>query len=159
MPNERRVIDAVAEGRGADDIGRLILMAHSSDCWSSRSRAEIQPGEMAAAFHDTVSGLDYLYLLNGFTFRRHPIHGRVVLIKGTRGLRVAVARLIISSPLTIRGQELRFLRSAMRLSPNEMAGMLGRAVSVVVRWEREPIAAIPDGAAGTLRGMASRFGL
>jgi hypothetical protein len=158
MPTESRII-AMAEGPGIDDIHRLILMAHSPDCWSRRSRAELRPGEIEEAFHDTVSGLDYLFLLNGFTFRRHPTHGRVVLIKDARGLRVSVARLIISSPLTIRGQELRFLRSAMRLSPNEMAGMLGRAASVVVGWEREPIAAIPDGAVGTLRGMASRFGL
>jgi len=65
----------MAEGPGVDDICRLILMAHSPDRWSSRSRAELRPGEMAGAFHDTVSGLDYLFLLNGFTFRRHPTHG------------------------------------------------------------------------------------
>jgi len=31
---------------------------------------------MAESFHDTVSGHDYLFLLNGFTFRRHPTQGR-----------------------------------------------------------------------------------
>jgi hypothetical protein len=57
MSNTRRILEALAEEFGGTDV-RQIVMAHTSEGWSRRSRAELQPGEITFAHHYAASGLD-----------------------------------------------------------------------------------------------------
>src|SRR5690349_23371048 len=117
MATGQRIIEALSEGLGQDS--RRLIMEWTADGWTRRAWPEVRTADMVEAFHYIDSGIDYLYLLNGFTLGRHP-HGEAVAIKDGRGLHAAVAGIIITSPASIRGQELRFLRSVLHLGQDEM---------------------------------------
>src|SRR5690349_20132969 len=106
-----RIVEALSEGLGQDS--RRFIMELTADGWVRRARPEVRTADMVEAFQYTASGLDQVYLLNGFTILQHPVHGRGVAIRVARGLHAAVARIIVTSPDSIRGQELLFLRSLL----------------------------------------------
>jgi DNA-binding transcriptional regulator YiaG len=107
--------------------------------------------QMSELFHYTHCGLDYVYLLNGYTIHHHPQHGPGVSIKNAHGLHNAIAKLIVSSPSPLRGQEVRFLRAELKASQEGLARILGQKRGSVARWEGEPDKAIPGVADRALR--------
>jgi DNA-binding transcriptional regulator YiaG len=107
--------------------------------------------QMTEGYHYTACGLDYIYLMNGFTVREHPEHGRGVSIKDARGLHDAIARFIVASPTPLRGQEVRFLRSMLKVSQEGLAKILGQKRGSVARWEGASHKAIPGHANRALR--------
>ena len=100
--------------------------------------------------HFTDCGLDYVWLCNGFEYRDTP-RGRLVRIHNLDGLHAAIGRWIVRNPMRLRGQEVRFLRSMMKLSQAGLADLLGQSRASVARWEGEPNKVIPPGTDHWLR--------
>jgi DNA-binding transcriptional regulator YiaG len=106
--------------------------------------------EMTEGYPYTACGLDYVYLLNGYT-EHETKHGPAIAIKEARKLHEAIARDIIGSHRPIGGQEVRFLRSQLKLSQDGLAKALGTRRGSVARWEAAPDKAIPGAADRALR--------
>lgn len=94
-------------------------------------------------YHFTASGLDYVWLLNGFEPRETP-RGTSIQINDLEGLHKVIAKWIVSNPARLRGQEVRFLRSMLGLSQEGLARTLSQSRATVARWEGEPQKAIPS---------------
>ncbi len=105
---------------------------------------------MTEGYHYTACGLNYVYLENGFRIRETE-HGSAVAIENARELHEAIARMIISSPQDLRGQEVRFLRAQLKLSQEGLAKALRTKRGSVARWEARPNHAIPGPADSALR--------
>ncbi|WP_158925467.1 DNA-binding transcriptional regulator [Acidisphaera sp. S103] len=105
---------------------------------------------MNEGYHYTGCGLDYVYLLNGYTMHETE-HGRGVSIKDARQLHERIALDIIGGPHSLRGQEVRFLRGMLKLSQEGLARVLRQRRGSVARWEAEPDKKIPGAADSALR--------
>ncbi len=105
---------------------------------------------MSELFHYTASGLDYIYLANGFT-RHETDYGAGTSIDDLDGLHDAIARHVVASPTRLRGQEVRFLRSMLDVSQAGLAHILGTKRVTVARWEAKPTTMIPGTADRALR--------
>jgi putative transcriptional regulator len=95
-------------------------------------------------------GLDYVYLLNGYTLHETE-HGAGVSIEDARRLHERVALDIIGDPHPLRGQEVRFLRGMMKVSQEGLARVLRQRRGSVARWEAEANKAVPGAADSALR--------
>ena len=103
-----------------------------------------------ATHHYTESGLDYVYLANGFTTVETP-YGVGTAIADADRLHSAIARTVIASPAALRGQEVRFLRARLGVSQSALGKILGASRATVARWEGAPDSAIPATADRALR--------
>jgi DNA-binding transcriptional regulator YiaG len=101
-------------------------------------------------YHYRESGLDYIWLGNGFELIDRP-DGQTVRIKQMNELHRAIARHIVTQPGKLRGMEVRFLRSMLRLSQDGLARALGQTRPSVARWEAEPGRSIPGASDHALR--------
>ena len=86
----------------------------------------------------TESGLDNVYLINGFDHVETP-GGQSVVIKNLDGLHHAIGRILVSEPKLLTGKEFRFLRHEINLTQRDLAAILGVEVQAVGRWERGEI--------------------
>ena len=105
---------------------------------------------MTKPYHYIDSGLDWVYLANGFK-RRDTAYGRGISIDHADDLHEVIARSIIASPQRLRGQEVRFLRSMLDMSQVELAAALGVKRLQVARWEGAREKAMPGPADRALR--------
>jgi len=105
---------------------------------------------MTERYHYTGCGLDYVYLLNGYTIHE-TVHGKGVSVKDAKQLHERIALDIISRPHPLRGQEVRFLRTMLRVSQQGLARVLGLQRGSVARWEAELDKKIPGAADSALR--------
>lgn len=106
--------------------------------------------DTAKGFHYTDCGLDNIWLLNGYELQSTP-YGDGYSIQDMDGLHDAIARSIVTGP-TMRGQEVRFLRSLLDLSQSGLAEILGVTRDAIAKWEtREPTKTINKSADRTLR--------
>lgn len=96
------------------------------------------------------AGLDYIWLRNGFDYRDTP-QGRMVRINDRDGLHAAIARWIVHSPVRLRGQEVRFLRSMLGISQEAFGKMVRQSRPTIARWESNPKKSIPSGSDDWLR--------
>jgi DNA-binding transcriptional regulator YiaG len=106
--------------------------------------------DMTDLYHYTDCGLDYVWLLNGFTFHRTP-HGDGVSIKDARALHARLALDMIAQPHPLQGQDVRFLRGLLRVSQEGLARVLRQQRGSVARWEADPNKDIPGAADSALR--------
>ena len=81
-------------------------------------------------------GLDYVYLLNGFTVHETP-YGNGVSIKNAEKLHKVIADCIVTGPQQIHGREIRFLRSVMDVSQKRLGEMLGVERGRIAQIEAE----------------------
>jgi putative transcriptional regulator len=88
------------------------------------------------AYHYTDSGLDNVYLENGYTIHQTP-YGEGVSIENSAGLHKAIGQWLISLPKPLTGAECRFLRLEMGLTQRDLAGSLGLEEQAVRRWEKK----------------------
>jgi putative transcriptional regulator len=100
--------------------------------------------------HYTNSGLDNVWLVNGFERIETP-HGSGVRIHDMKGLHKAIALRLVTSPAGLRGQDVRFLRSMLELSQDGLARAIGYTRPSVARWEGERGKRIPKAADHALR--------
>lgn len=108
------------------------------------------------AYHYQESGLDNVYLENGFTEHDTP-YGKGISIQDTEGLHRAVGLWLIALPKPLNGAEIRFLRTEMELTQRDLASILGTKEQTLRLWERARKKAMPGPADRLLRGLYSEF--
>lgn len=88
--------------------------------------------------HYTASGLDYVYLINGFSIEEDPSYGRIVTIDAPDELHKAIGLHIITKDKGLTGPEFRFLRKQMKLTQKELAEdwFNGADVQTVANYEK-----------------------
>jgi DNA-binding transcriptional regulator YiaG len=86
--------------------------------------------------HYTASGLDYVYLSNGFTVEEDPEYGRLVSIQAPDDLHRAIGLYIIQQKRGLTGPEVRFLRKQMKLKQTDLAQRLGVEEQTVANYEK-----------------------
>lgn len=101
------------------------------------------------AYHYTESGLDNVWLENGYTIHQTP-YGEGVSIQNTEGLHRAIALWLVSLPKPLNGAELRFLRLEMNTTQKNLAAFLNVDEQAIRRWEKARTKPIPNGSADRL---------
>jgi DNA-binding transcriptional regulator YiaG len=104
--------------------------------------------------HYTDSGLDNVWLENGYTIEEHPNYGPLISIKNIRGLHEAIGRWLISQPRTLSGAEFRFLRLELDLSQKSLGLILGITEQAVAKWEKAREKPVANKAAERLLRLA-----
>jgi len=87
------------------------------------------------SYQYTDSGLDNVYLENGYTIHQTP-YGEGVSIEDTDGLHQAIGQWLVSLPKPLTGAECRFLRLEMGMTQRDLAASLGLEEQAVRRWEK-----------------------
>lgn len=90
---------------------------------------------MKDRYHYLESGLDNVWLMDGFQFDQGPF-GKTVAIHDIEGLHQAIARALIGKRQRLTGKEFRFLRTELLLSQSALANALGVRELTVGRWEK-----------------------
>jgi putative transcriptional regulator len=107
-------------------------------------------------YHYTESGLDNVYLGNGYEVHETP-YGKGVSIQDTEGLHRVIGAWLISLPTPLNGAELRFLRLEMDMTQKNLAGIIGTTEQSLRLWEKGREKAIPGTADRLLRAIYSEF--
>lgn len=108
------------------------------------------------SYHYTESGLDNIYLENGFTIHKTP-YGEGVSIQNTAGLHKAIGKWLVTRPRPLNGAELRFLRMEMELTQRDLAGIIGATEQTLRLWEKGRGKFVPGTADRLLRALHSEF--
>lgn len=106
------------------------------------------------AYHYKDSGLDNVYLENGYKVVQTP-YGEAVSIANTDGLHRLIADWLIGVPKRLNGAELRFLRLYMELTQRDLAAMLGQEEQSIRRWEKARTREINGSADRLLRALTN----
>lgn len=85
-------------------------------------------------YHYTESGLQNVWLLNGYKMRKTP-YGAGVSIQDVEGLHKVIGRALAMRP-HLTGAQLRFLRKEMGLSQAALCKLLGTSEQNLSLWER-----------------------
>jgi putative transcriptional regulator len=102
--------------------------------------------------HYVESGLDNVYLENGYRLHRTP-YGEGISIQDTEGLNKAIGRWLVSLPRPMTGAELRFLRLEMEATQRDLAGILGTTEQTLRLWEKHRKKTVPGPADRLLRAL------
>lgn len=87
------------------------------------------------AYHYTDSGLDDIWLVNGFQVKETP-YGQGIAIEDIDGLHTAIGIRLATGSRRLTGKEIRFLRHEMDLSQHALGQLLGVDAQAVARWEK-----------------------
>lgn len=85
-------------------------------------------------YHYTESGLQNIWLVNGFT-RVKTKHGVGVSVHDVEGLHRMIGK-ALAKKRKLTGSELRFLRKEMGMSQGALAALVGTSEQNVSLWER-----------------------
>lgn len=85
-------------------------------------------------YHYTESGLQNVWLKNGYVIRETP-YGKGVSIHDVAGLHKLIGRTIARQP-KLTGAQLRFLRKEMGMSQSALAALIGTSEQNISLWER-----------------------
>jgi DNA-binding transcriptional regulator YiaG len=88
------------------------------------------------SYHYTESGLDHVWLENGYKIETHKNYGELVSINNARGLHEAIGRWLVAQPRTLTGAEFRFLRTELDMSQRTLAEILGAKEQSLAKWEK-----------------------
>jgi putative transcriptional regulator len=86
-------------------------------------------------YHYTESGLDNVYLVNGFERVETP-YGKGLSIHDVEGLHRTIGLQLAGQSAQLTGREIRFLRHELDLSQKLLSGLLGVDEQSVARWEK-----------------------
>lgn len=103
-------------------------------------------------YHYTESGLDNIYLCDGFKVHKTP-YGEGISIADTEGLHKAIGRWLVGLPKPLNGAELRFLRLEMEATQRDLAAILGTSEQTLSLWERAVKKPMPGSADRLLRAL------
>jgi DNA-binding transcriptional regulator YiaG len=101
------------------------------------------------AYHYTESGLDNIWLENGYTIHE-TAYGTGVSIQDTEGLHRVIGRWVVSLAKPLNGAEARFLRLEMDTTQKNLAAFLGVNEQAVRRWEKARAKPVTNGSADRL---------
>lgn len=107
-------------------------------------------------YHYTESGLDNVYLEDGYTIHETP-YGEGVSIHDTPGLHMVIGEWMIKLPKPVNGAELRFLRLEMEMTQRDLASILGTTEQSLRLWEKKRNKAMPTSPDRLLRAVYSEF--
>lgn len=88
------------------------------------------------SYHYTESGLDNVWLEDGFIIEDHKNYGPLLSITNVRGLHEAIGRWLVGQPRALNGAEFRYLRTELDLSQKSLAVVLGVTEQAVAKWEK-----------------------
>lgn len=96
-------------------------------------------------YHYKDSGLDNVWLIDGYTIRPTP-YGEAVAVEDVEGLNRTIAGLLIKKQGPLTGKEFKFLRKALKMSQRALGEVIGAEEQTIARWEREitPVPETPD---------------
>jgi len=100
-------------------------------------------------YHYVESGLDNIYLRNGFEYVESP-RGKSVRIHDLEGLHLAIGQMLVNEKKELTGLEFRFLRHELGLTQQALALLLDVDVQSVARWEKGKTQ-VPGPAQGVVR--------
>ncbi|WP_064253721.1 helix-turn-helix domain-containing protein [Sinorhizobium americanum] len=106
------------------------------------------------SYHYTDSGLDNIWLEDGYTVEEHPNYGQLISVKNVRGLHEAIGRWLVGQPRTLNGAEFRFLRLELDLSQKSLGVILGVTEQAVAKWEKAKDKAVANRSAERLLRLA-----
>lgn len=86
-------------------------------------------------YHYTECGLDYIYLVNGYT-EHQTADGNGVAIHDIDGLHKAIGQGILEGKAPLTGKEFRFLRMELDLSQKAVGDLMGKSDQQVANWEK-----------------------
>jgi DNA-binding transcriptional regulator YiaG len=86
-------------------------------------------------YHYTESGLNNVWLVNGYRIVKTP-YGRGVAITNADGLHRVIALSLVERKPRLSGGDFRFLRKEIDLSQAALAELLGKDAQSVARWEK-----------------------
>lgn len=89
----------------------------------------------SSAYHFKECGLDYVYLLNGYEIESDPNFGDSITIYNESKLHREIARSVLLYKAKLEGQDIRFFRSLLRLTQEQLANKFDASRETVVRWE------------------------
>lgn len=101
-------------------------------------------------YHYVSSGLDNVWLTNGYTIRQTS-YGPGVSIHDIDGLHKMLALQVANKPGPLNRKELRFLRTHLNLSQGALAKLVGVDEQTVSLWERNK--KLPQAAETVLRTL------
>jgi putative transcriptional regulator len=84
----------------------------------------------------TESGLDTVFLVNGYEFKGAP-GGKTVTFYDIDGLHRTIGIALVGKRARLTGREFRFLRSELLLSQASLAKILGVRELTIGRWEKD----------------------
>jgi putative transcriptional regulator len=90
---------------------------------------------MTDQYQYTESGLDTVYLLNGYEIVKSS-KGTGVKIQDVDGLHIAIGRALIENKKKLSGSEFRFLRTELLMSQSALARLLHVKELTIARWEK-----------------------
>lgn len=100
-------------------------------------------------YHYTESGLNNIYLINGFNTIETP-EGKAISIHNIDGLHKAIGLFLVLNQRDLSGDEIRFLRHEMLMSQKTLSNLLGVSEQEIRRWENGKIK-IPKSSESLLR--------
>lgn len=87
-------------------------------------------------YHYVDSGLDNVYLVDGYEITVDDDGEMYVSINDLSGLHKAIAHHLICDQKTLNGKEIRYLRTYLDLSQSHLGRLLGCDSQTVARWEK-----------------------
>jgi putative transcriptional regulator len=96
------------------------------------------------------SGLDNVYLMNGYEYAKGQGGSRAVIIHDIDKLHEAIGRFLVKERKELAGDEIRFLRHELGMSQDTLARLLDVTEQTVRRWEQGKLP-IPRAADAILR--------
>ena len=107
-------------------------------------------------YHYVESGLDDVFLVNGYQHHKTP-YGKGVSIQNTEGLHKAIGRGLVSLPRPLNGAELRFLRLEMETTQRDLAALVGTSEQTLRLWEKHQNKPLPGSADRLVRAIYSEY--
>lgn len=88
-----------------------------------------------SGYHFTECGLDYVWLLNGYELELDEDGDECFILHNSDTLHQEIARYVVLHRQVLEAQEVRFLRSLLRMTQVQLADKLGVDSREVQRWE------------------------
>ncbi|MGJ4892595.1 helix-turn-helix domain-containing protein [Bradyrhizobium sp. HKCCYLRH3099] len=107
-------------------------------------------------YHYKESGLDNIYLENGYRIQKTP-YGNGVSIVDTEGLHRVIGQGLINVQKPLNGAELRFLRLEMDTTQKDLAAMLGTTEQSLRLWEKNRTKSLPGSSDRLLRALYADY--
>jgi len=108
------------------------------------------------AYHYVDSGLDNVYLENGY-IEHETAYGKAISIQDTEGLHKALGQWLVALPKPLNGAELRFLRLEMEMTQRSLASVFCSEEQNVRRWEKARTKPVPGPVDMLLRVLYSEY--
>jgi putative transcriptional regulator len=86
-------------------------------------------------YHYTESGLDTVFLENGYEYKNTP-GGKTVTIQDIEGLHRCIGLTLVAKRQRLTGKEFRYLRTELLLSQANLAKVLDVTELTIGRWEK-----------------------